>query len=87
MHLLKRRYLILNYVYFHCSGFGYIVGSKTAEILKSWQWGLRVTPFAGIIAVLIILFVMDEPDRGFSEGRSHLQPTSWTSDVKILMKK
>ncbi|XP_065214331.1 protein spinster isoform X1 [Planococcus citri] len=67
------------------SGFGYIVGSKTAEILNCWQWGLRVTPFAGIVAVLLILFVMEEPTRGFSEGRSHLQATSWTSDIKILM--
>ncbi|XKL68536.1 hypothetical protein PGB90_004027 [Kerria lacca] len=68
------------------SGLGYIVGSEMAKIFKGWQWGLRVTPFAGIVAVLLILFVMKEPSRGESEGRSHLQATSWKSDLKILMK-
>lgn len=74
-------------MYFFYSGLGYIVGSKTAAILHSWQWGLRVTPFAGIVAVLLILFVMEEPERGFSEGRSHLQATTWSRDIKILLQK
>ena len=32
----------------NCSGLGYIVGSTVAAIADEWQWGVRVTPIAGI---------------------------------------
>lgn len=69
------------------SGLGYIVGSETARIYQSWRCGLRVTPIAGLIAVILILFVMEEPARGDVEGVSHMKATSWSSDVKELLKK
>ena len=70
----------------HCSGLGYIVGSQTAKLIGSWHWGLRVTPIAGALAVLLILFVTEDPPRGESEG-AHLVPTSWWADIKSLCKK
>lgn len=69
------------------SGLGYIVGSETARFLGSWHWGLRVTPMLGMLAVLMILFVMEEPERGQSEGYSHLTTTSWSEDIQILIRK
>ncbi|KAF4527802.1 hypothetical protein B566_EDAN016214 [Ephemera danica] len=68
------------------SGMGYIVGSETASMAGTWHWGLRVTPVLGAIAVLLIMFVMQDPERGQSEGHSHLRPTSWSSDIKSLCK-
>ena len=37
------------------SGLGYIVGSETARAFGSWQWGLRVTPGLGLLAVLFVV--------------------------------
>lgn len=68
------------------SGMGYIVGSETAAMAGTWHWGLRVTPVLGAVAVLLIMFVMQDPERGQSEGHSHLRPTSWSSDIKSLCK-
>lgn len=66
------------------SGLGYIVGSETARAADKWQWGLRVTPIMGAVAVLLIMFVMKDPARGESEGSDHLVPTSWSSDIRAL---
>lgn len=52
---------------------GYIVGAKMAELCGSWQWGLRATPVMGIVAVLLILLLLQDPPRGESEGHQHLQ--------------
>ncbi|XP_044272836.1 protein spinster isoform X1 [Tribolium madens] len=68
------------------SGMGYIVGSETAKLAGTWQWGLRVTPFLGGIAVVLILFALRDPERGQSEGSSHIQTTPWTEDLKDLVK-
>ncbi|XP_075221174.1 lysolipid transporter protein spinster isoform X2 [Lycorma delicatula] len=68
------------------SGLGYIIGSLMRDATGVWQWGLRVTPVMGAIAVILILTVMQDPVRGESEGRTHLTATSWSSDVKNLTK-
>ncbi|XP_050427807.1 protein spinster isoform X2 [Adelges cooleyi] len=69
------------------SGLGYIIGSETAKALGSWHWGLRVTPLLGMIAVVMILFAMEEPERGQSEGYAHTtSTTSWSEDIKLLTK-
>ncbi|KAL1140200.1 hypothetical protein AAG570_000132 [Ranatra chinensis] len=68
------------------SGLGYIIGSETAAATSQWQWGLRVTPILGVVAVLLILFVMVDPERGASEGRSHHTSSSWKGDIYILCK-
>ncbi|XP_063917652.1 protein spinster-like isoform X2 [Zophobas morio] len=68
------------------SGMGYIVGSETAKAAGKWQWGLRVTPALGVIAVILIFFILRDPERGQSEGSSHIQTTPWTEDLKDLAK-
>lgn len=69
------------------SGLGYIVGSETARFAGSWHWALRVTPIMGAAAVFLIIFVVKEPERGESEGKSHLAATSWMEDICKLIKK
>ncbi|XP_056257844.1 protein spinster homolog 1-like isoform X1 [Seriola aureovittata] len=70
------------------SGLGYIVGSQVSNIAKDWHWALRVTPALGLIAVLLLLFVVQEPKRGAIEARPehHLQQTSWLKDLQALGK-
>lgn len=50
---------------------------------------LQVTPGLGLIAVLLLLFVVKEPKRGAIEARPehHLHQTSWLTDLKALSKK
>nr|CAD7433256.1 unnamed protein product [Timema monikensis] len=67
------------------SGLGYIVGSETARATNQWQWGLRVTPIVGCVAVLLVLLVLKDPVRGESEG-SNLTPTPWKQDIKQLVR-
>ena len=59
------------------SGLGYIVGAETAKATGSWHWGLRVTPIAGVVAVILILLVMIDPPRGESEGHQDLKAQSY----------
>ncbi|XP_013098688.1 protein spinster isoform X2 [Stomoxys calcitrans] len=67
------------------SGFGYIVGSETAKLAGDWRWALRVTPALGIAAVALIMLIKD-PERGESEGSHNLSHTTYTEDVKYLVK-
>ncbi|XP_059204428.1 protein spinster homolog 1 isoform X2 [Centropristis striata] len=70
------------------SGLGYIVGSQVGGLAQDWHWALRVTPGLGLIAVLLLLFVVQEPKRGAIEARPehHLHQTSWLTDLKALSK-
>ncbi|KAK9503507.1 hypothetical protein O3M35_010052 [Rhynocoris fuscipes] len=68
------------------SGLGYIVGSETSRVAKAWQWGLRVTPVLGAIAVLLIIFLLIDPPRGESDGNTRMQSTTWTEDITALVK-
>ncbi|XP_059499090.1 protein spinster homolog 1 [Stegostoma tigrinum] len=70
------------------SGLGYIVGSKVTDIADDWHWALRVTPALGLIAVMLLVFVVPEPPRGAVERRSEqaLVNTSWLTDIKELSK-
>lgn len=52
---------------------------------NNWRWALRVTPLLGIVAVVLIILIK-EPERGESEGSPHLEPTSYTEDIKDLVK-
>ena len=40
------------------------LGSEVAENTSDWRWGLRVTPFMGLLAILLIIFFMIDPERG-----------------------
>ncbi|KAF7648220.1 hypothetical protein LDENG_00160010 [Lucifuga dentata] len=70
------------------SGLGYIVGSQVSNIANNWHWALRVTPGLGLIAVLLLIFVVQEPKRGAIETRPehHLHQTSWLTDLQALRK-
>ncbi|KAL4713991.1 hypothetical protein ACJJTC_005622 [Scirpophaga incertulas] len=67
------------------SGMGYIVGSGAAAAADNWRWGLRVTPFLGIVAVVLIIWLMKDPERGAAE-HSHMTATSYSDDLKSLFK-
>ncbi|XP_026761624.1 protein spinster isoform X2 [Galleria mellonella] len=67
------------------SGMGYIVGSLAGAAAGNWRWGLRVTPFMGAVAVALILWVMEDPERGQAED-SQIKPTSYRDDIRALIK-
>uniref|UniRef100_A0A182QTS6 Major facilitator superfamily (MFS) profile domain-containing protein n=1 Tax=Anopheles farauti TaxID=69004 RepID=A0A182QTS6_9DIPT len=67
------------------SGCGYIVGAKMASVMNSWVWSLRVTPVLGAIAVVLIV-MLREPQRGQSEGTHNMQATSYTEDIKAILR-
>uniref|UniRef100_A0A2Y9D1M0 Major facilitator superfamily (MFS) profile domain-containing protein n=1 Tax=Anopheles dirus TaxID=7168 RepID=A0A2Y9D1M0_9DIPT len=67
------------------SGLGYIVGAKMASLMNSWVWSLRVTPVLGAIAVVLIV-MLREPQRGQSEGSHNMQATSYTEDIKAILR-
>lgn len=66
---------------------GYIVGGETAKASGSWQWGLRVTPVLGVIAIITILTLVQDPARGEKEGGGHIAATPWHCDIKELIRK
>nr|AAI10049.1 Similar to spinster-like protein [Rattus norvegicus] len=69
------------------SGLGYIAGSKVKDLAGDWHWALRVTPGLGVLAVLLLFLVVQEPPRGAVErhsGSPPLSPTSWWADLKAL---
>ncbi|CAB0019254.1 unnamed protein product [Nesidiocoris tenuis] len=66
------------------SGMGYIVGSTAANLGGNWRWALRVTPFLGAAAVLLIIFILVDPVRGEAEGKSDVSVTSYREDIKSL---
>lgn len=68
------------------SGLGYIVGSNIAKAFGHWQWALRFTPVLGIVCVILIVFILKEPQRGHSEGGRNLHSTSFYSDLCYLFK-
>ena len=57
------------------------------SLTGQWQWGLRLTPVLGILAIVLILTLVRDPIRGEKEGGSHISTTSWLVDVTDLMKK
>lgn len=72
------------------SGLGYITGSSLASALGGWQWGIRLTPLLGAIAVLLAALVMIEPQRGEAEreagalAATDIQATSYWDDIKAI---
>ncbi|XP_072385822.1 protein spinster isoform X1 [Diabrotica undecimpunctata] len=68
------------------SGLGYIVGAQTAELMSQWQWALRVTPPLGLLAVVLVIFILTDPERGQSECSGHMEATPWLEDLKYLIR-
>ncbi|XP_065136733.1 protein spinster homolog 1 isoform X3 [Paramisgurnus dabryanus] len=89
LFIKEKRTNMLSIFYFAIpvgSGFGYIVGSRVAAVAKDWHWALRVTPGLGLLAVILLIFVVQEPKRGAIEAHSEdmLHRTSWLEDMKAL---
>merc|ERR1711963_229329 len=66
------------------SGLGYVVGQALSVAFGSWHYALRGTPILGAIAVLLLMFFLEEPKRGESEGHDQLKATSYKEDLKSL---
>jgi len=49
------------------SGLGYVVGSGVASVLGGWQWGIRVTPFLGVLLIVCLALFVEEPTRGMAD--------------------
>ncbi|XP_061568650.1 protein spinster homolog 1 [Cololabis saira] len=91
LYVKEKRTNMLSIFYFAIpvgSGLGYIVGSQVSNVAKDWHWALRVTPALGLLAVLLLLFVVKEPLRGAVEARPEhqLHQTSWLTDLQALSK-
>ncbi|XP_029364065.1 protein spinster homolog 1 [Echeneis naucrates] len=91
LYVKGKRTTMLSIFYFAIpvgSGLGYIVGSQVSNAAKNWHWALRVTPALGLVAVLLLLFVVKEPKRGAIEAQQdhHLDRTSWLTDLLALSK-
>ncbi|XP_036003851.1 protein spinster homolog 1 [Fundulus heteroclitus] len=87
LYVKERRTSMLSIFYFAIpvgSGLGYIVGSQVGVVASDWHWALRVTPALGLIAVLLLFFVVQEPKRGAVEARAELRRTSWLTDLRAL---
>lgn len=74
------------------SGVGYMVGSWVASLFNNWRWGIRVTPFFGVICLLLIIIGVKEPQRGEAENAVgaqnalSMEKTSFWEDVKTICK-
>ncbi|XP_067866178.1 protein spinster homolog 1-like isoform X3 [Heterodontus francisci] len=70
------------------SGLGYILGSGVMKLTGDWHWAMRVTPCMGLLALLLLIFLVPNPPRGASEGHmdSPHSRTSWLQDLKYLSK-
>jgi len=53
-----------------------VIGGGLASVFGDWQWALRGTPILGIVAVVLIIFVMVEPPRGEAEGHDQVSSNS-----------
>ncbi|KAK3083986.1 hypothetical protein FSP39_006341 [Pinctada imbricata] len=85
----EKRTQMLMFFYFAIpvgSGLGFIVGANVAKAFGAWQWALRVTPVLGIVCVVLIFIIVKEPQRGASEGGTHLHNTAYISDLKELLR-
>uniref|UniRef100_A0A915LB36 Major facilitator superfamily (MFS) profile domain-containing protein n=1 Tax=Romanomermis culicivorax TaxID=13658 RepID=A0A915LB36_ROMCU len=66
------------------SGLGYVVGANLSLAFGSWQWGIRLTPFLGLMCIILLIFVVHEPTRGGAEKGANLKASSWIADIYYL---
>ncbi|VDM49162.1 unnamed protein product [Toxocara canis] len=67
------------------SGLGYMVGSYMSMWAGAWEWGVRVTPILGLVCILLIAFLLDDPIRGNADS-AFIENSSFIEDVKSLFK-
>jgi MFS family permease len=69
------------------SGLGYIISSNVAKAV-GWRYAFYVTPPLGLVCIVLLIILVDEPKRGSAEGTvASLIPNSVMSDVVYLLKK
>lgn len=87
-YVIEKRLIVLATYMKLCSGVGYITSSNVSSLLGGWQWGLRVTPFIGVLCILFVILVMKEPKRGEAENVAvnSLQKMSYWEDIKAICK-
>uniref|UniRef100_A0A914RGU4 Major facilitator superfamily (MFS) profile domain-containing protein n=1 Tax=Parascaris equorum TaxID=6256 RepID=A0A914RGU4_PAREQ len=66
-------------------GLGYMVGSYVSMWAGAWEWGIRMTPILGLICIILILFVLDDPIRGNADV-AFVENSSFIDDIKYLFK-
>jgi len=93
----SQRSIVLALFYFAIpvgSGLGYVVGSQVAAFAGDWAWGLRVTPFLNIVALVLLIFFLIDPPRGdhdvqklsdSKESNFMEQMKSWGQDLMYLL--
>jgi MFS transporter, Spinster family, sphingosine-1-phosphate transporter len=52
-------------------GLGYIISDKVATFCNDWRWSFRVTPPIGVVCILLLIFVVNEPERGSAESQDN----------------
>ncbi|UJR35533.1 hypothetical protein I4U23_028287 [Adineta vaga] len=68
-------------------GLGYIVGSYVAKAFNNdWRWALRITPGLGVLCVILLVLLVEEPARGSADGAQIQKRSSWIFDVKQVLK-
>lgn len=60
------------------------MGSNISLWTGSWQWGIRLTPIIGIICLLLLIIILNEPIRGAAEN-ANLEATTLCDDIKYLL--
>ncbi|PAV76042.1 hypothetical protein WR25_02852 [Diploscapter pachys] len=70
-------------------GLGFMVGSAMDTLTGHWQWGVRITAIFGVVALILIIFFIREPERGLAERQSgqiatEIVATSYWDDIKYL---
>ncbi|WKY09589.1 hypothetical protein Q1695_002167 [Nippostrongylus brasiliensis] len=83
----RSRMLMFFYFAIPCgSGMGFMVGSAVASLTGDWRWGV-----SGIICLAMIIFYIQEPERGRAEREkgeiaTKVVNTSYIDDLKSLVK-
>ncbi|XP_074600502.1 lysolipid transporter protein spinster [Brevipalpus obovatus] len=66
------------------SGFGYVAGAELASIFDNWKYSLRLTPFLGLLSTFLMIFFLQEPPRGHSDGVQKVEKSNIESDLKYF---
>ena len=93
----KTYFQSIYYPLFSLSGLGYVVGSQVFYATDDWSWGLRITPFLNILALIALVFLLMDPPRGEHEQIEEKpwekkgttfgdQMRSWGTDLMYLLK-
>lgn len=63
-------------------GLGFISGQGLATITGHWRNAFLSTGAIGSVITIFIIFFVQDPSRGSSDGQDHLPPSSYLEDLK-----